>query len=282
MYANPVIGALPVDAVELAHIVNILNPIWETKTETASRLRQRLEQILAWATVRGYRSGDNPARWRGHLDAVLPKPGKVSKVTHHRALPVDATPGFVTDLRKRDGIAARALEFLILTATRSGEVRGATWDEIDLQAKTWTIPAARMKASKEHRVPLSERAIEILEAAPRFAGCASVFPSARGGKLSDMALTSVMRRMQADAVPHGFRSTFRDWCSERTAFPHEVAEQALAHTITSAVERAYRRGDLFTKRVKMMQEWARYCATPQRQASVTALRSAQASNAGAS
>jgi len=261
-YAFPVFGAVPVDRVELAHVVKVLEPIWTTKTETASRVRQRIEHVLAWATVRGYRSGDNPARWRGHLDAVLPKPGSVSRVVHHRALPVDEMPAFMAALREREGIAARALEFVVLTAARSGEVRGATWAEIDTDARIWAVPPERMKARREHRVPLSDRAVEILQAAPRLEGCPYVFPSGRGGKLSDMALTGVLRRMDVDAVPHGFRSTFRDWCSERTGYAHEVAEAALAHTIPSAVERAYRRGDLFTKRARLMQEWARFCAAP--------------------
>jgi len=263
-YANPVIGDLPVHAVKLAHVVRILTTadLWTCKTETATRLRQRIESVLAWATVRGYRHGDNPARWKGHLDAVLPKPGSVSSVTHHRALPIDAMPGFIADLRSRDGIAARALEFTILTACRSGEVRGTIWDEVDLDGRVWTVPAARMKARRDHRVPLSDRALAILKSVPRMDGCPYLFPAARGGRLSDMALTAVMRRMNVDAVPHGFRSTFRDWCAERTSTPHEVAEKALAHVITSAVERAYRRGDLLAKRVKLMNEWARFLDSP--------------------
>lgn len=261
-YAKPVIGNMPVDMVELRHVVEILSPLWTEKTETASRLRSRIEAVLTWATVSGFRKGDNPARWRGNLDAVLAKPGKVAKVKHHKALPFDDLPAFVTDLHKREGIAARALEFLIMTAARSGEVRGATWQEVDLDAAVWTIPAARMKAAKEHRVPLPARAVAILKAMPRFAGSDYIFPAARGGQLSDMALTAVMRRMKVDAVPHGFRSTFRDWVSERTAYPRDVAEMALAHTIPDKVEAAYRRGDLFAKREKMMGDWAKFIATP--------------------
>lgn len=263
-YASPIIGRLPVSEVELPHIVEILEPIWTTKTETASRLRGRIEAVLAWATVAGYRSGDNPARWKGHLDAVLPKPSKVAKVKNHRALPIDDMGAFMVALRKREGMAAKALEFLILTAARSGEVRGATWDEIDLKAKVWTIPAERMKAGKEHRVPLSDPAVALLEALPRLAGSPYVFPSARGGMLSDMALSALMKRMAVDAVPHGFRSTFRDWCAERTNYPREVAEMALAHTISDKVEAAYRRGDLFEKRRRLMADWARFCDTTQK------------------
>ena len=260
-YASPVIGSLPVADVELAHIVKILEPIWTTKTETATRLRQRIEAVLAWATVSGFRKGDNPARWKGHLDAVLPKPGKVAKVEHYKALPIDAMPGFMVELRKREGIAARALEFAILTAARSGEVRAATWDEIDLDKRVWTVPGDRMKAGKEHRVPLSESAVKLLASLPRIADNNLVFPAPRGGVLSDMTISAVMKRMEVDAVPHGFRSTFRDWCAERTNYPHEVAEMALAHTIKSKTEKAYRRDDLLPKRARMMQEWANFVET---------------------
>ncbi|MGE3771475.1 MAG: tyrosine-type recombinase/integrase, partial [Gammaproteobacteria bacterium] len=273
-YANPVIGALAVDKVELSHIVTILEKdgLWEAKTETATRLRQRIEAVLTWATVRGYRKGDNPARWKGHLDAVLPKPSKVAKVEHHRALPVSGMFSFMTDLRKRPGIAARCLDFVILTAVRSGEARGATWGEIDLDAAVWTVPADRMKAHKEHRVPLSADAVALLKDLPRMQGSDYVFPAARGGRLSDMALTAVMRRMEVDAVPHGFRSAFRDWCAEHTNYPHEVAEMALAHTISSAVERAYRRGDLFEKRRNLMDDWARFLRLPPAAGDVVPLR----------
>ena len=259
-YANPVIGNMPVDLVELRHVVEILTPLWTEKTETATRLRTRIEAVLAWASVSGFRGGDNPARWRGNLDAVLPKPSKVAKVKHHKAMPFDALPAFMAALRLREGLSARALEFLILTATRSGEVRGATWDEFDLKAHTWTIPAERMKAGKEHRVPLSARALAIVKSMPRIAGADYVFPAARGGMLSDMAMTELMKGMKADAVPHGFRSTFRDWTAERTAYPRDVAEMALAHTIPDKVEAAYRRGDLFEKRTKMMTDWAKFAA----------------------
>lgn len=262
-YASPIIGKLSVDAIELPHIIKILEPIWTTKTETASRLRGRIEAVLAWATVGGYRSGDNPARWQGHLDAVLPKPSRVARVQHHRALPIDEMGAFMADLRQREGMGAKALEFLILTAARSGQVRGATWDEIDLKARLWIVPAERMKAGKEHRVPLSGAAIELLEALPRREDSPYVFSAPRGGMLSDMTLSALMRRMKADAVPHGFRSTFRDWCAERTNYPSAVAEMALAHTIDNKVEAAYRRGDLLERRQRLMADWAKFCNTVQ-------------------
>lgn len=274
--AYPIIGKVPVDQIELSHMLDVLTPIWTTKTESATRLRARMESVIAWATASGYRRGDNPARWRGNLDAVLPKPGKVAKVKHHKALPIDSVHDFVRDLRTREGMAARALEFAILTAARSGEVRGAEWDEVDLDGAVWTVPAERMKAGKEHRVPLSARAVELLRALPRMAGSDYVFPAARGGMLSDMTISAVMRRMEVDAVPHGFRSTFRDWCSERTAYPRDVAEMALAHAITNKVEAAYRRGDLFAKRANMMSDWAKFIDAPPLSADVLQLRRAEA------
>lgn len=261
-YARPVIGNMPVDQVELRHIVEILSPIWVEKTETATRLRARLEAVLAWAGASGFRKGENPARWRGNLDAVLAKPGKVSKVEHHRALPLAELPPFVAELRKREGTSARALEFLILTAARSGEVRGATWDEIDLKDDIWTIPAERMKAGKDHRVPLSARAVALVKKQPKFVGADLVFPAERGGMLSDMAMTALLRRMEVDAVPHGFRSTFRDWAAEHTEYPRDVAEMALAHAIGDKVEAAYRRGDLFGKRTAMMADWGLFVGSP--------------------
>ena len=216
--------------------------------------------VLDWATARGYRQGLNPARWRGHLDKLLARPSKVAKPEHHAALPLNQMGAFVKRLREADGLGARALEFAILTAARSGEARGATWSEIDLKAKVWTIPADRMKAGREHRVPLSQAALDLLEALPRIAGSDLLFTAPRGGQLSDMTLLAVLRRMTVDAVPHGFRSTFRDWCSERTNYPRDAAEMALAHTIGDKVEAAYRRGDLFEKRRRMMTDWAGFCA----------------------
>tara|TARA_B110000503_G_C7131389_1_gene406947 strand:- start:572 stop:1810 length:1239 start_codon:yes stop_codon:yes gene_type:complete len=261
-YASPVIGRLPVDTVELPHILKILEPLWGEKTETAARLRGRIEAVLAYATVSKYRTGDNPARWQGNLDAVLPKPGRLKKVQHHKAIVWQEIGSFVQSLRERKGTGAKALEFTILTAARSGEVRGALWDEIDVATKTWTIPAERMKTNKEHTVPLCDDALTLLESLPRFEGNRLVFPGARGGILSDVALTKPIRAIGSDATAHGFRSTFRDWCAESTNYPNEVAEMALAHTVSNAVERAYRRGALLAKRVRLMADWCRYINTP--------------------
>jgi integrase len=260
-YVYPLVGRLLVADVNQSHVLAILRPIWKEKTETATRVRGRIEQVLDWARAHGLREGENPARWRGHLDKLLPAPRKLTKVEHFPALPVDAMPAFMESLRARSGTSARALEFVVYTAARSGEVRGATWLEIDLDAKTWTVPAERMKAKKEHRVPLSPPAVALLQAQTRIEANDLVFPAPRGGQLSDMSLTAVMRRMEAPAVPHGMRSTFRDWAAERTNFPREMAEMALAHTIGNAVEAAYRRGDLFEKRAAMMDAWAKFCAT---------------------
>jgi integrase len=260
-YAYPVIGALPVASVTIAHILTVLEPIWSVKTETASRLRGRIESVLDWAKVRGYRDGENPARWRGHLDKTLPARNKVQKVEHHAALPYGEIGSFMSDLRKRDGISARALEFSILCASRSGEVRHASWAEIDLVGKIWTIPAVRMKAGREHRVPLSDDAAALLRGAPRIDGSEFVFPAPRGGALSDMALTAVLKRMKrGDLTQHGFRSTFRDWAGETTSYPREVIEHALAHQLADKAEAAYQRGDLLAKREKLMADWAKFCA----------------------
>lgn len=265
-YANPTIGNLPVRDIEVAQILAVLEPIWKTKTETASRLRGRLESVLDWATARGFRTGPNPARWKGLLDNLLPAPGKIAKKDHHRALPYAELSKFMAALTKQDGMGARALEFTILTACRSGEVRGAKWDEFELETGVWTVPATRMKAGKEHRVPLSDAALSIVNVQKANAFCEYVFPSSQrarnseteGAPLSDMTLSAVLRRMKVDAVPHGFRSTFRDWCAEQTDYPRDVAEMALAHAIGNKVEAAYRRGDLFGKRKQMMQDWATY------------------------
>jgi integrase len=262
-YASPFIGAIDVALVDTGLVLKCLEPIWKDKTETATRLRGRIENVLDWATTREYRQGENPARWRGHLDQLLVKPSKIQKVEHHAALPYVEIGPFMATLKGIEGMGARALEFAILTAARSGEVRGATWAEIDLKAGTWTIPPERMKAGKEHRVPLSARAVELLEALPRIEGEAIVFTSSKKDKpLSDMSLTAVLRRMdRGDLTAHGFRSTFRDWASETTAYPGDVVEMALAHTIKNAVEAAYRRGDLFEKRARLMADWAKYCGT---------------------
>ena len=258
-YAYPVIGKLPARDIGLSHVLDVLRPIWTTKTETASRVRGRVEAVLDWARVSGYRTADNPARWRGHLDKVLPAPAKVAKVGHHEALPIDHVGAFMRDLRAQAGVAAKALEFTILTAARSGEVRGATWGEIDLDAATWTVPSSRMKAGREHRVALSRQAVDLLKSMVQGNPDEVVFKAPRGGPFSDMAMTTVMRRMKVDAVPHGFRSTFRDWAAERTAFPGEVAEMALAHAIANQTEAAYRRGDMLQKRFQIAQAWADFC-----------------------
>jgi integrase len=218
-----------------------------------------METILDTAKARGYRDGENPARWRGHIAQILPARSRLTR-GHHKALPYDTIPAFVGALHKREAVAALALEFTILTAARTGEVTGAKWGEVDLDKAIWTIPANRMKASKEHRVPLSPRAVEILRATQAL-GKEWLFPAIKGGSMSGMAMTMLLRRMKIDVTVHGFRSGFRDWCAECTGYAHEVAEMALAHTIKSKVERAYRRGDLFDKRRRLMDDWAGYCAT---------------------
>lgn len=269
-HAYPAIGKLSVADLELSHILNVLQPIWTEIPETASRLRGRIEAVLDWATVSGYRTGLNPARWRGHLDKKLAQPGKLKARRnerlgsdgHHAAMAIDDAAPFMARLRDAEGMGVRALEFAILTAARSGEVRGASWDEIDLEAGIWIIPGNRMKAGKEHRIPLSKATIRLLKGLPRMAGTNLVFPAPRGGKLSDMALGAVLRRMKVAATAHGFRSTFRDWVGERTAYPGEMAEMALAHAIGSKVEAAYRRGDMFERRRKLMENWARFLAAP--------------------
>lgn len=262
-YAYPVIGRIHVAEVKLSHVMQILEPIWTTKTETASRVRGRIENVLDWAKARGYRKDENPARWRGHLDKLLSAPERTTKVIHHPAVPVGDVAAFYAALRQRAGTAARALEFALLTATRSGEVRGATWAEIDLDAGLWIIPAERMKARVEHRVPLSEPAIRILREHPHLEGSELVFPAPRGGALSDMALTAVMRRMGLKAVPHGLRSTFRDWTAERTNYPRDLAEKALAHVVKGKVEAAYQRGDMLDRRRAMMTAWADFAKSAQ-------------------
>jgi integrase len=258
LYAFPKIGQLDIGDIGMAHVLDVLQPIWRTKTETASRVRGRIELILAWADKRAERERLNPARWRGHLDTQLPARNKVARPKHHAALPVADASTFMAALRKQKGSASRALEYAILTAARSGEVRFATWPEIDFGSLTWTVPAERMKGGREHRVPLSPAAIAVLETVPRVDGSDVIFQAPRGGALSDMALVAVCRRMKADCVPHGFRSTFRDWCAERTNVAGEVAEAALAHSVGDEVEAAYRRGDLFDKRRPLMDDWATF------------------------
>jgi integrase len=255
-----VISNLPVKDIDTDLVMRVLSPLWKTRTETAKRLRGRIERVLAWAKGRGLRSGENPARWDGHLDEMLAAPGKVAPVRHHPALPFTELPAFLTELRQREGISAKALEFLILTAARTGEVMGARWSEIDLAAKVWTIGAERMKARKEHKVPLSDRAVKILQSLPREDGNPYLFIGGKkGAPLSNMAMLELMKGMRPGYVPHGFRSTFRDWAAERTNYPNHVIEMALAHKIGDKVEAAYRRGDLFDKRRKLMDAWSQYC-----------------------
>ena len=256
-YAFPKIGQVQVAKIETADVIAALTPIWSAKPETANRVRQRIEAVLDYASALGIRAGDNPARWRGHLDHLLPKPKKVRAVKHHPALPHSEISDFMSQLESRDGVAARALGFTILTAARSGETRGATWAEIDLEAKVWTIPAGRMKAGKEHRVPLSLAALALL--GDKRDDDKLIFESEakRGKPISDMSMTAVLRRMERDDITvHGFRSTFRDWAGETTSFPREVIEAALAHGIRNKAEAAYARSDLFEKRRKLMEAWA--------------------------
>jgi integrase len=263
---------LPVAAIDAGLVLGVLEQpvntadgtasLWNARTETATRLRCRIESVLDWAKVHGFREGDNPANWKT-IKHALPLRGKVQKVKHHAALPYAEIGAFMADLGKREGITARALEFAILTAARSGEVRGATWEEIDMDAKVWTIPAERMKAGREHRVPLSDTAMKLLEALPRYAGNGFVFPSSKtGGMTSDTALMAVLRRMgRSDLTVHGFRSTFGDWAGEKTDYQYEVRQQAIAHKLPDKADGAYFRSDLFVKRKGLMEDWARYCRT---------------------
>ncbi|MEW6389604.1 MAG: integrase arm-type DNA-binding domain-containing protein [Pseudomonadota bacterium] len=280
-YAYPVFGERAVDEIDTALVLKVLEPIWSTKAETASRLRGRIESVLDWAKARGHRDGENPARWKGHLDKILPAKSKVARVEHHAALPFKAMPAFMRDLRTRDGAAARALEFAILTAARTGEVIGAQWSEIDFEARIWTQPATRTKTHREHRVPLCDAAMAVLEAM-RDASLEGrreflklygkpipndialdgfIFAGMRRGKgLSNMAMLKVLERMgYPDLTTHGFRSTFRDWAAETTDYQNEVVEMALAHAIGGKVEAAYRRGDLLEKRRELMRDWSAYC-----------------------
>jgi len=273
----PIIGRLPVSEVGIPHVRKVLEPIWHSHTETATRVRQRVESVLSWATVSGYRHGDNPARWRGNLKEVMPNPSKIAKPEHFPALPWQRLPDFMADLRTREGIGARALEFLILTAARSGEVRSATWDQIDLATRTWTVPGDRMKAGKTHRVPLSDAAVAVLQSLPCADEVGPVFPSQRGRKLSDMTVGQTIKRLDdasiaaggegyrdpASArvvVPHGFRSSFKDWARSSTSYADEVSELALAHVNSDATRAAYARDELMPQRTRLMSEWARFLA----------------------
>ena len=258
-YAYPVIGPLPVSAIETNHMVNILSPIWSTKNETARRVRGRIESILDAAKVKGLRKGENPALWKGHLDKLLPKSSKIARVKHHAALPYADIHIFMDALRQRNSIAACGLELLILTASRTSEVQGATFDEFDIENKTWTISAERMKAKKEHRIPLPQRAIDIIIEMQDIRQNDFLFPGQRGKGLSNMAFLQLLKRMgYNDITVHGFRSTFRDWAAEQTAYPSDVVEMALAHSVGNAVQQAYHRTDLFEKRRNLMNDWAGY------------------------
>jgi integrase len=262
-YAYPIIGELAVQAVDVALIMQVLEPIWQQKPETASRVRQRIEAVLDWARVRGFRQGENPSRWRGHLENLLPAPSKIRRVEHYAALPYDKSSAFMALLREQQGVAARALELAILTAARTGEVIGANWDEFDLAGSMWTVPAVRMKKTqRDHRVPLSAPAMALLTALHETRTSDVVFTGARRGEpISDMAMLMLVRRMgHGELTVHGFRSTFRDWAAECTNFPREIAEMTLAHVVSNKVEAAYRRGDLLAKRRQLMEAWGRYCS----------------------
>jgi integrase len=263
-YVYPVLGHLAAQTVDVGLVLKAVEPIWAEKPETASRVRGRIESILDWAAARGYRQGDNPARWRGHLENLLPARSKVRRVEHHAALAYGELPAFMAAVRQQEGVAARALEFAILTASRAGEALGVKWSEFDLPERLWSVPGERMKAGREHRVPLSDAALAIVKAMAEVRTGDFVFPGGKPGRsLTSMALLKMLGRVgRADLTTHGFRSTFRDWVAERTNFPHEVAEMALAHTVGDKVEAAYRRGDLFQKRRQLSDAWAKFCATP--------------------
>lgn len=276
-YAFPILGSMDVADVGVADVVAVLRPIWNTKTPTAKRARQRIESVLDWATVAGHRTGDNPARWGGNLEELLAAPGRLHTATHHAAMPWQEMPAFMAKLRKRKGTGARALELAILTAARSGEVRGMVWDEVDTATGTWTIPAARMKAGRKHVVSLSADALALVKAQPHHLGSRYVFAAVRGGMLSDMSLSAVCRRMKVAAVPHGFRSSFKDWARNRTAYADEVSELALAHVNDNATRAAYARDGLLPQRARLLAEWAKYCAEGMPDnASVTPIRRAHA------
>ena len=262
-YAFPVLGDLPVGAIDTTLVMKVLEPFWSAKPETANRVRGRIEAVLDWAKVRGLREGQNPAQWRGHLNHLLPARAKVRRTRHHPALPYGELPTFMEELRCDSSISARALEFVILTAARTGEGRGARWDEIDLKQCIWIVPDERMKSGQEHRVPLSPRAVEILAAMLEVRQGEFVFAGMKQGRpLSGRSLWTVVRGMRPGITVHGFRSTFRDWAAETTSFPNHVVEMALAHAVSDAVEAAYRRGNLLEKRRKLMDAWEAYCGRP--------------------
>lgn len=266
-YAYPVVGDLAASAIDTALVLKVLEPIWTGKPETASRVRGRVESVLSWATARGYRTGPNPAAWRGHLDRLLPAKSKVKKVRNHPAVPIDEVPALTAALRASPSSSSSALQFMLLTAGRTGEIIGATWHEIDTNAKTWVVPASRMKGAREHRVPLSDEALAILEALPREDGNPHLFLGGRKGHgLSNMSLLMLLKGLPdfSSYVPHGLRSSFRDWAGERTNFPRELAEQALAHQVGDETERAYRRADALERRRKLMAAWAKFATSEPR------------------
>ncbi|GAA4016637.1 tyrosine-type recombinase/integrase [Actimicrobium antarcticum] len=278
-YAYPTIGEMLVSAIAFEDVLAIVEPHWMTRNETINRVRNRIELVLDWATVRRYREGDNPARWKGNLDKQLAKRRNVAPVKSHQALPAEAMHGFMVQLRKLDTTGARCLEFAVLNASRSGEARLATWDEIDLRTRTWTIPAVRMKSQREHKVPLSDQAVKLLESLPRFDDEPLIFPGRKAGTpLSDMTLTKILRDMAVGAVPHGFRSTFSTWVASSTSYPSEVREMALAHAVGDHTVAAYQRSDLFEKRRNLMCDWANFADTPQIESdNIIQLRSASPS-----
>lgn len=261
-YAHEKIGAKDVALITTADVIDILEPIWATKNETASRVRGRIESILSFAKVSGWRSADNPAAWRGHLDQILPKPSKVKKVKHHAALPYAELPDMYAQLSRMPGVAAKALAFTILTCARTSETLGAQREEFDWARRRWIVPGARMKAGREHRVPLSQQAYTIAHSMAEMAGTRLLFPSTTGGEMSNMTMAAVLKRMEMGHVTvHGFRSTFRDWAAEEGHHPAELAEMALAHTVKDKVEAAYRRGDLFKRRAALADDWADFCTS---------------------
>jgi integrase len=271
-YVSPVFGKVSIGAVDTALVTKVVQPLWTTKPETARRVRGRIEAILDWAKACGYRDGENPARFRGHLKHLLADIPEARRIKHHAALPYTEVAMFIADLRERPGIAARALEFTILTAARTGEVMGARWDEMNLKSKVWTVPAERMKGHREHRVPLTEAAVAVLEKMRRLRQNEFVFPGDRRDMMSNMAMEMLLRRMGRDVTVHGFRSTFRDWAAEETNFQSEVVEAALAHVVGDKVEAAYRRGDLFEKRRMLMEAWTAYCTNKDAAVNVVPMR----------
>lgn len=280
-YAYPFIGDLAVGDISVSNVCDVLQPIWNEKTETATRVRGRIESVLDYASVKGLRSGDNPARWRGHMDKLFPKRSAVRKVKHHEAVPYGDVPKFLQSLRAATSVSSAALQFVILTAARTGEALGAKWEEINEKDGVWTVPADRMKAKREHRVPLSSQALAALKAVQPVRNASGlIFPSPirDGEQMSDMALLVLVKRLAGEKfTTHGFRSSFRDWAAEQTGFPSEVVEMALAHTVRNQVEAAYRRGDLFEKRRKLMQAWADYTGTvPKESGKVVPLKKAAA------